>query len=247
MRTFVFGDVHGAGLELQALLEQCKIVPEVDLVYLVGDVFDRGIYGHLVWDLIKKYQMKVLRGNHEQKFIDFFMGKKKFLPLHYFWAINNLIDHGVEISEFVNFLHKTPLLVKDRNCIIVHAGILLSNPIEENLSANVYGNLPSNQPMPILKDSNWWDFYCGNYLVLYGHLSQKDGTPRIRKYSNRINSIGLDTSAVNGGSLTAYCIEEEKIYTFKSGVNYFADLQKNLKNKQLILNSKVIDWIKDFT
>lgn len=250
MRTFVIGDLHGAGLELQFFIKQYSIKPDTDRIYLVGDIFDRGLHGHIIWNLIQDYNIKVLRGNHEQKFIQYLKGERKTVPAHYYWALNNLVDKGVKIDDFFNFLISTPLLINLDDVIIAHAGVLPENPLEENVSANIYGSLPSNLPMPIPnpKDGKtyWWDLYQGDYLVLYGHLSTFDGQPRYGYNSRgKINSIGLDTATVHGGALTAYCIEDKQIYTYKSGINYFDKLKKTYNQNYPKPSFKVMNWIEE--
>jgi hypothetical protein len=249
-RTICIGDVHGCGLELQFLLKQCKIRPGIDIVYLVGDIFDRGMHGHIVWQLIQEYGIKVLRGNHEQKFIKYFSGGTKSLPPHYYWAINNLVAHGVKVQEFVDFINSTPLIIQDGNHIITHAGVLIDNPLEENVSANIYGHLPSDKPMPIPDEGDgytyWWDLYDGNYLILYGHLSTKDGKVRVNNNSyGEVNSIGLDTATVHGGPLSGYCLEDQKIYAYQSNVDYFGTLKKEFYKIPPQPCQEVLNWLKE--
>lgn len=73
MRTFVIGDVHGAHILLQELLDRAGITPEkivngeVEVVQLgdLGDYRDRSELDKKAWDIAHKYRFTVLWGNHE--------------------------------------------------------------------------------------------------------------------------------------------------------------------------------------
>ena len=65
-RTIVVGDVHGCLLELQELLERCRLTPEDRLVF-IGDLVDRGPNPVEVVCLVRKLGAECVLGNHEDK------------------------------------------------------------------------------------------------------------------------------------------------------------------------------------
>jgi len=228
MSTYIIGDVHGCGQELQALIQ--KIAPaSTDEIILVGDVIDRGFHGHLVWELIQQYHMKVLLGNHENKMKKFFERKKDYVPAHYLWAFENLFETTKVVTqpEFEAWLQGLPLLLQRGEDIIVHAGINVFNPTAENEACNVYGHAT-----PTERRTDWWELYNGSQMVVYGHVVPKDWKPYFHKNrQGRTNSVCIDTCTHNGGDLTAYCLETGDIIQHRSGIPHFRML-KEAMNKQ---------------
>jgi hypothetical protein len=237
MRTFVVGDVHGAGEELQAVLEKAKYKANEDRLYLV-------------WSIIKRYNAICTLGNHEQKFRKYLSGYRKGgLPPHYFWALNNLVAHGVSVEEFFEFISNMPLLVEPQNGVIVtHAGVNVQDPYKEEEGANVYGCILPDSPMPLPEpgdgETYWWDLYKGDPLVIYGHLVTHQNKPRYN-YSAKgeVNSIGIDTAMVHGGFATAYVVETKEIFQYSSGVSYFTQLKEEFKKNPPLPNKVILKFV----
>ena len=82
----------------------------------------------------------------------FLRGERDTLPLHYYWAINNLYDNGVSMQELVDFLVGLPLLIRVEDAIVTHGGVLIDNPYQPDISANVYGSLTEPMPRPSPED-----------------------------------------------------------------------------------------------
>jgi len=253
MHTWAISDIHGSGLELENLINQINFSYSDNEFILVGDIFDRGKHGHIVWELIKKYNIEVCLGNHENKMIQFLSGERDNLPKHYYWALNNLINHGVKVEELYEWLISLPLLVglerNKKKYIVTHAGVNLRDPYKTDISANVYGNLDGEKAMPKPKEHSdekfWWDYYNQEPIVVYGHTPTGDDNIRIRyNKNNTVSSIGIDTGACRGGSLTAYCLETSKIVQYKSGIDYFFELKKEINQKELILHNDIINFLK---
>lgn len=244
MKTYVIGDIHGAGKELEGLLDKMGVVSG-DRIIFVGDLFDRGIYADVVWNLIIKHRIEATVGNHELKLIKFLRGEVPVLPVHYYIALQHLMN-VITPGELLNYLESMPMMIDGDGFRVVHAGVNIQAPNEENVSWNVYGNFPKDEPMPRPQAGDghwyWWDHYQGEKLVLYGHLVTSDELPRLRySSSGEVNSIGLDTGAVHGGSLTGYCIEDRKFYSFKSGVDWYGIVQK-MKHSNIRVPGVVVDF-----
>lgn len=69
-RDFVVGDVHGCFAKLQARLDELAFSPEVDRLFSVGDLVDRGQESELAYEWLSKPWFHAVRGNHEQMAID---------------------------------------------------------------------------------------------------------------------------------------------------------------------------------
>lgn len=229
MRTYVFGDIHGAGLELSTLISNLNLNEDDRLVF-VGDLFDRGLHGHVVWDIVNrkskltsflKNPILSVAGNHEVKFVNYLKEnrKKEMMPIHYLWFLDRIYKHGVKKEEFLNYCESLPYLLNINDNIIVHGGIKLTNPYEPDFSSNVYG----------VKEDGvyWWDKYQGDKTIIYGHLGERDHSVRVRH-----NSYGIDTGIVFGGYVTAYCLEDKKIYSHRSGIDWKREFKKVVKDFQ---------------
>lgn len=69
-RDFVVGDIHGAfDLVLQAM-RQASFNPEVDRLFSVGDLIDRGPDSHRCLRFLQQPYVYAVRGNHEQTLLD---------------------------------------------------------------------------------------------------------------------------------------------------------------------------------
>lgn len=258
-KTYIFGDCHGAGYELQGLLD--RIAPSSDdEIISIGDLFDRGLAADIAWQLMQGRQ--VFMGNHEYKMWQWMRGEFNFLPGYYYVALNKIIESGVSPDAFFDWLALRPWLEDRGSYMITHAGVVLDNVLRPNLSMNVYyadgrncfdadcgyvygkgkGQVMSR---PEFNRSYWWDIYKGEKLVIYGHLVTGDNLPRIRYGdSGLVNSIGLDTAAVHGGNLTCYCPEEDKFYSYQSGIDWGKKCEEMIKGKPPLINPDLMSFVK---
>lgn len=67
MSTYLIGDVHGCYDELIALLEQVEFNPEVDTLWLTGDLVARGPGSLEVLRFVKQLgdSVRIVLGNHD--------------------------------------------------------------------------------------------------------------------------------------------------------------------------------------
>ena len=188
-RHWVIGDVHGCYQPLRHLLDT---LPPNDHLVFCGDVINRGeaipATMDLVWDLIQAGRATWLRGNHEQDLIDAMENHTLALSQESLSVHATYAQLGDSIArQWLPRLQRLPLVYRGDGWCATHAGF------------NAAG-----QPDLSIRDP-FWESYDGRYgLVVVGH------TPRPQV--QRLGSIVLiDTGAVYGGFLSAYCPETDAI------------------------------------
>lgn len=250
MSTFVIGDVHGCGRELQALID--KIGPGHDLI-LAGDVFDRGIHAREVWEAIHSHSIRSVLGNHDYKLLQYLRGKRSWLPAHYHFALDQLCGPGgITYREKLEaLLASFPLAIRIDPYLIVHAGVNPDSPYSEDVTWNVFGRPPppsttrglgwtgDTGPRSIGRALNvdpedvpagelpWQQLYRAERpIIVYGHERTPEGIRVGRSPAGTVNSIGLDTAACHGGLLTAYGIETGEVVQVKAERDWFAECKR---------------------
>ena len=178
-RHWVIGDVHGCYQSLRNLL---ATLPPNDHFVFCGDVINRGEAipetMDLVWDLTQAGRATWLRGNHEQDLID---GLESQDGLSQHDTYGQLGDRSAR--RWLPRLQQLQLVYRGDGWCATHAGF----------NAAGHPDLSIRDP--------FWESYDGRFgLVVVGH------TPRPQV--QRLGSIVLiDTGAVYGGCLSAYCPE----------------------------------------
>ncbi len=226
---FCYGDSHGCGYEVEALI---KPFVDTHTIYSVSDSFDRGFHGTLIWDLIHKHSIQCVQSNHEIKMLDYLEGRRDHLPSHYYYYyFLNQFSHTYDLQNLVDFLKNLPLTIKlDDRHLLAHGGVCLDNPWREDVFANVYGRYNNSK-------EEWQSRYKDDVVVVYGHQSFN----KVHfGYSRRghINSIGIDTAAAHGNKLTGVEIinGEYKFHEVPSK-NYFQTMKSfNPRPNQIVLN-----------
>jgi serine/threonine protein phosphatase 1 len=157
-RTLVISDIHGCYDVWVALLKKIDFVPKVDQLILLGDYVDRGnrskeVVGQIM-RMVHTGEAIALRGNHDQRFIDFIMSNHtsydfKFLEHGGLQTINSYCDSKYTLEDLqdimilgqvkasirklynahIKFLDSLPLYYEDAHHIYVHAGL---NPFYKN-------------------------------------------------------------------------------------------------------------------
>lgn len=84
-RDFVIGDLHGCRAMLDRLLAEARFDPDVDRLFSVGDLVDRGPDSMGCLALLHEPWFHAVRGNHEAMLLDFVWDTLQFgapLPFH---------------------------------------------------------------------------------------------------------------------------------------------------------------------
>lgn len=71
-KDFVVGDIHGCFSLLESQLKEINFDENVDRLFSVGDLVDRGPESEEFWDWLRKPWFHAVKANHEQMTIDAF-------------------------------------------------------------------------------------------------------------------------------------------------------------------------------
>ena len=187
-RHWVIGDVHGCDRSLISLL---AVLPTADHLVFCGDVVNRGdgieAAMEMVWTLVRLGRATWLRGNHEQDLIDALEsnGDNSSDALFRQDTVRQLGERRAR--SWLDRLKQLPLIYCAEGWSATHAGF------------NSDG-----QPDLSIRDP-FWEFYDGRYgRVVIGHTPR----PTVERHQ-RI--VLVDTGAVYGGLLSAYCPETDGV------------------------------------
>lgn len=95
---YVVGDIHGAFDELISALNLVSFNPEVDRLFLVGDLVDRGNFSVACRELLKKPWVYAVQGNHERIFLELFEHDHPDKDAWAFHAENNGLGWTYQLS-----------------------------------------------------------------------------------------------------------------------------------------------------
>jgi serine/threonine protein phosphatase 1 len=232
MRTLVISDIHGCYEQFVELLQLIRYTPREDQLIILGDLVDRGPNSlkvvEYVMTLAQEDHVIVLRGNHDQRFVEV-MGNEQSAEDGKFFkhgGLELLDSYCVETEgqpnesrlahakkfisanyeQHLTFLANVPLYHEDYNHIYVHAGL---NPNFIN-----WREQPERDFMYI-KDPFIYQPTVVNKPVVFGHTNTKDihGSADIWFGGDK---IGIDGGCAYGMQLNALEIKDTGEYqTYK--------------------------------
>ena len=134
-RCAIIGDIHGQINEFRKLLD--KLPTDIDQIYTVGDIIDRGNDVKAVVQECIDREITSVRGNHEDMFLDYISNTKKYDRAVFelnggMETLDNYIE-GVPDSHLDYFINM-PYYVETNEFILSHAGV--SSYIEETFRDN---------------------------------------------------------------------------------------------------------------
>ncbi len=202
MRTIIVGDVHGCATELEDLLEVLAFGSGDRLVF-VGDLVARGPASLGVLDIVRRTGAIVVRGNHEQKLLDWRDERAKWIrgaappstpvgKLHRDLAASlRPVDWSLIQTSKISFD------LPAHGLRVVHAGIDPTLPFERQDPGTVLRIRTVVVPgQPRGKGAVLWGSqYSGPPHIVFGH----NAAPGLQLHPW---ATGLDTGCVYGGRLT---------------------------------------------
>jgi len=232
---YAVGDIHG---HIDKLREAHARIAEDRALYghgktpvvHIGDLCDRGpatreVIQHLIDGIADGEDWLVLKGNHDQMFLDFLAGgdgSSERLKSGVTWlheamgGRETLRSYGYkkailekEASFFkraragvpqahIDFLTALPVWYRAEDMIFVHAGIRPGFPLDTQ----------DEDDLLWIRDEFLWHLDGHEALIVHGHTPVDEPT----HYGNRVN---IDTGAGWGSPLTPVVFEDGRVYALK--------------------------------
>lgn len=239
MATYVVGDVQGCFTTLERLLARINFEPSRDRLWLVGDIVNRGPSSLDVLRFVYALEDRavVVLGNHDLHLIARSRGTRERKRRDTFDDILAAPDR----DELISWLASRPLMHREGNFVMVHAGLLpgwsldeaesLARKAEKKLKGDRLGKSLRTvvDAFTRLRTCNEAGEMC---LEFTGPPEQApkgfrpwfelanlpdDATVLFGHWASLglhlgANAIGLDTGCVWGGSLTALRLEDRELF-----------------------------------
>lgn len=209
-RTIVVGDIHGCFDELTDLLDLIKLQKD-DRVVAVGDLITKGPKNREVLDLfISDRRFSSVVGNHDRAIRQKLRGEPVRLTKE---QRQTLVDLELNRERYATYLRSLPYTICLGSYLVVHAGIRPGVALDQQMTSDMteirtMGADPSQR-----RGVPWYRVYQGPEIIIFGHWPAK--SPRRGPYA-----IGLDTSCVYGGRLSAYIIESKQFVSVNARDQY---------------------------
>lgn len=215
-RLIAVGDIHGCHKEFEDLLEKLDLRKD-DRLILLGDLISRGPDSGKVVALARTYATVSLLGNHELRHLNY---RRTDDPSHlkkYDYATMEQLR-----GKDWDYLESMQLTYEDEETgvVFVHGGFLPDRPWQKQPARivtriQVVGKDGEPHKRSELPDApHWSTLWSGPPFVVYGHTPRED-------IARTKWTLGIDTSCVLGGFLTAYILPEKKIVQVKARETYF--------------------------
>ena len=159
MARYAIGDIQGCYTELCKLLDKINFNPSKDVLYLVGDLVNRGPESLKVLKWAYKNQDSIITvlGNHD---IYLLARYNKLVAQDHDDTLSDLISNK-DAGKLIDWVRSQPLIFHDNDYILAHAGIypklnfnsmlVLNHAVNNHLQSKdypqfleqVYGNKPN--------------------------------------------------------------------------------------------------------
>ena len=215
-RLIAVGDIHGCHKEFEDLLDKLDLRKD-DRLILLGDLISRGPDSGKVVALAREYATGGLLGNHELRHLNY---RRTDDPSHlkkYDYAtMEQLRGKDWDYIESMKLTYED----EELGVVLVHAGFLPDRPWQKQPARivtriQVVGKDGEPHKRTEMPDApHWSTLWSGPPFVVYGHTPRED-------VARTKWTLGIDTSCVLGGFLTAYVLPEKKIVQVKARETYF--------------------------
>lgn len=205
-RDFVVGDIHGMVLDFKTALEKNDFNPEIDRVFSVGDIIDRGSSSESAIGLLAEPWFFCVLGNHEETMLDVANGEA---PDNWYkfggrWAKAH-IDRG-SFNELADQLRALPIAITIAMADGRSVGISHAEP-----GVKVWSQDDDVWSLPTVRQVALWGRTLlkaskpvqtkGIDLTIHGHTP----TGEAKRLGN---AVFIDTGCVYGEFLTLITLEQ---------------------------------------
>ena len=233
MQTLVIGDIHGCYFELQALMDKANL-GDGDSIISLGDLMDRGPETPQVLDFFQNTpNTRALMGNHERKHVRAAKGE---LSLAISQNISRQQLEG-SYADAVAWMERLPLFLKLPEAVLVHGYLEPGVPIEEQNPLVLCGTMGGENILRERYDRPWYELYEGKKPVIVGHHNYND-TDQPFVYHDKV--FGLDTSCVNGKSLTGLLLPSFRLISVPSRGNLWSQIRHTYRRPSPTVQLKVV-------
>ncbi len=136
MAIYIMGDIHGCFDQFKALLAKVSFNHQVDQLYLVGDLINRGPKSLEMMQYLLAHQDSILPvlGNHDLSYLVYAEGATKLRRGDTY----NVIAESPDAERIKQYLRQQPLMrtIPEYNVAIAHAGIPPFWSIKEAMQLN---------------------------------------------------------------------------------------------------------------
>ena len=180
MSTYVIGDIQGCYDELMSLLALVGYSSEQDALWLAGDLINRGPENVGVMKFcMKEPNCQVVLGNHDLHFLGITAGVSRAKGKD---TVHDLLA-WVGCPDVIEWLRHQPLIHKDSNHVMVHAGIPPNWNIDDAVSY-------AEEVETCLRGNRYKDFLAAMYGNEPRHWdSQLTGMARLRLITNYLTRL----------------------------------------------------------
>jgi serine/threonine protein phosphatase 1 len=236
MQTLVIGDIHGCYFELKTLLNKAGL-NDGDSIVSLGDFVDRGPETPQVLDFLQNApNTRALMGNHERKHVRAARGELSL-------AISQKISRQQledRYTDAVAWMERLPLFLELPEAVLVHGYWEPGMPIEEQNPMVLCGTMGGENILHKKYDRPWYELYDGEKPVIVGHHNYND-TDQPFVYQEKV--FGLDTSCVNGKSLTGLLLPSFRLISVPSRGDLWAQIRRTYRRPAPTVQPKVvISW-----
>lgn len=205
MRTIIIGDVHGCAGELEALLHEVSFSSGDRLVF-VGDLVARGPRSLDVLDIARQTGAIIVRGNHEQKLLDWHEGSGALAKPALGKTHRDVARSLRPIDWTLLSTSPTSVPLPEHDVLVVHAGVDPSERLDRQSPSTLMRiRTVIDDSLPGGKRGKrfvlWGELYNGPPHIVFGHHA----APGLQLH---LWATGLDTGCVYGGRLTALVLGE---------------------------------------
>jgi serine/threonine protein phosphatase 1 len=210
-RLFAISDIHGCSKTFRSLIENTIRLEKQDSLYLLGDYIDRGadskgVLDHILELISQKYDITVLRGNHEEMLLKS-LSDPQYLETWVFNGGDKTLESFHDKSspllpvKYLDFIRSMGHYKIIERFILVHAGIDFDRP----------DPFEDKESMLWLRHFDVDKVKAGGRAVIHGHtpVSREKIKDSISKVSEDKN-INIDNGCVykSNNSLGQLCALE---------------------------------------